>query len=105
MDNYEVENLPRWLKATTDCLCCRQDMKLYCVREIDEAVQGWYVCNNKECEFPKRFHKKAVQGINYTGGFPEAYKEHLRKKKEEAAKKPEDREVAIATEAKDQDKT
>lgn len=104
MDNFEVANLPRWLHKTTDCLWCKQDMDLYCVREIEDAVQGWYACNNEECEFLKRFNKQAVQGINYTGGFPAAYKRHLEKEREEAEKKPEDREVAVAAEVKDQDK-
>lgn len=90
MDNFEVENLPRWIHKTTDCLWCGKDAELYCVRQVKDAVQCWYACNNEQCEFERRFGKQHTQGINLTGGYVESYKKHLEAEAKAKENRPED---------------
>jgi len=72
----DLPDMPRWIRKEEECLWCMQlaPLDTAYLRDDESAVTAWYICKNDDCEYYRRFNKRQRQGINYEGGFPQAWK-------------------------------
>ena len=106
-----MQNIPRWIHSEIQCDWCGAMMPLDTIdiQEVktslgmQEVLRAWYQCTELECRCIEDVGRPARFGIDYEGGFPEAWRRHLVKQEKDEKAKPDETVVPVTGEAKAQE--
>ena len=88
MESFSLDNLPRWIGKTYECIWCDEPQRLYHVRQVKDCLQCWYICDHEDCLYMQRYSKSFLQGVSLGGKSLGVLLAFLEKAKEEEKKKP-----------------
>lgn len=72
----ELPDMPKFIEKIGKCPWCGEEVPLNTayLNDRKDAVEAWYICENKKCKYLVKLGRPNRSGMKYTGGFIDTWK-------------------------------